>query len=129
MIFENRQRNYPIQRLSDDAPGLSYKNGKSARMEGKVLNDWLYERRAVDKDPQGRTREVFMDSPSGQNETPPVTQSLQRISAKLQKLPANSTHLCQPLDSFVIQKIKEIRGIEGGRRHSIEMKQVSGLLV
>ncbi len=112
MIFENRRRNYPIQRVSDDVPGVSCRTDKSSRMEGPVLNDWLNERGAVDKDPQGRTRVVFMDHTSGQNETPPVTQSLQRIGTKAQKLRADRTHSSQPLDSFVIQKSKKFGGIE-----------------
>ncbi len=73
-----------------------------------VFAKWLNEPRAVDKDSCGRTRVLLLDNLTGHNETPAVLQSLQRINGKIRKLPKYSTNLCQPLHSFVIQKIKKV---------------------
>ena len=108
IIFTNKKRSYPIQGIPDDVEGVSYRTGPKGWMDQKLFVDWLSEPRAIDKDPAGRTRVIFMDNCSAHNETPEQLEALEKINAKIRKLPANSTHLCQPLDSFVIQKVKEV---------------------
>jgi len=49
-----------------------------------------------------------MDNCSGHKLTDDVVASLDRVITELFFLPSNSTHLCQPLDAFIIQNIKEV---------------------
>lgn len=109
MIFRNTNRNYPILgHTGQYIAGVSYRTGPRGWMDKIVFNQWLNESRAISRDPVGRTRHLFMDNCSGHNETPQQIQSLQSILTTCHFLPANSTHLCQPLDSFIIQKIKAV---------------------
>ena len=75
-------------------------------MDNNVFQKWLQEPRAISKDPGGRTRMLFLDNCSGHRLSDPVKEGLTNISTRLKFLPKNATHLCQPLDSFVIQKLK-----------------------
>lgn len=49
-----------------------------------------------------------MDNCSGHKITDQVLQSLEAILTGIVFLTKNATHLCQPLDSFIIQKVKEM---------------------
>lgn len=104
----NQNCNYPIQGVPDNIPGVSYRTGKRGWMDKNVFNQWLNEPRAIDKDPAGRTRVIFMDNASGHNETPQQLESLSNINTKIRKLPANSPLLSQLLDSFVNKRIKDV---------------------
>ncbi len=55
----------------------------------------------------GRFRTLFLDKCSGHEQTEAVTEELHNISKVMKFLPRNATHLCQLLDSFIIQKLKE----------------------
>ena len=48
-----------------------------------------------------------MDNAAGHGETEEQQTALEKLKASLRLLPPNSTDLCQPCDSFVIQKLKE----------------------
>ena len=47
-----------------------------------------------------------MDTCSGHNEGPEHIEACTNINVKIRKLPANATHVCQQLDSFVIAMVK-----------------------
>ena len=108
IIFTYKKRSYPIQGTPDDVEGVSYRTGPKGWMNQNLFVDWLSEPRAIDKNPVGRTRVIFIDNCTAHNETPKQLEALEKINAKIMKPSANSTHLCQPLDSFVVQKVKEV---------------------
>ncbi|KAG2776058.1 hypothetical protein PC129_g22897 [Phytophthora cactorum] len=70
--------------------------------------EYLTERRAIAADPQGRRKTIFLDNCSGHLEESQCQNELNRLNARLHYLPVNATDLCQPADSFVIAKIKDV---------------------
>lgn len=108
MIFQNANRNYPINGIPDDIPGVAYRTGPKGWMDKQVLVEYLQERRVIWPDPLGRQRVLFMDNCGGHSETPEQLSALQQLNAVIRKLPKNATHLCQPCDSWIIQKRKEV---------------------
>jgi len=75
-------------------------------MDRRVFLEWLKEPRAVRKLQNGKKRVIFMDNASGHALTDQVRDALSSINAEIRFLPRNATDLCQPADSFIIQKIK-----------------------
>lgn len=69
---------------------------------------YLKERRVIYPDSGGHQRVLFMDNCGGHNESPEQQSALKQLNAMIRKLPKNSTHLCQPCDSWIIQKIKQV---------------------
>ena len=108
MIFSNKDRNYPIRGLPDNVPGVCYRTGPKGWMDQKVFVEWLEEERANPPDKYGRKKVIFMDNCSGHNETPQSIAALSKLKAEIRKLPSNATDLCQPADSFIISKIKDV---------------------
>lgn len=107
MIFQNKDRNYPIRGVPDDVPGVSYRTGPKGWMDSRVFPQWLAESRAIQRDTHNRQRILFLDNCSGHVATGAQTDGLRKINYAMRFLPKNATDLCQPVDSFVIQKVKE----------------------
>lgn len=107
LIFKNVKRSYPIQGVPDNVPGVCYRTGPKAWMDGKVFKAWLSEPRAIKPLPFEQMRILFIDNCSGHVIDSETREELRRIRTKIRKLPPNATHLIQPADSFVIQKIKD----------------------
>lgn len=107
MIFMNKNKNYPIIGVPDNVPGVTYRTGPRGWMDRRVFLEWLEEPRAIDTHPDGQ-RILFLDNCTCHDETTEQLQALEKINTKLKKLPPNATHLCQPLDSFVIKNFKDI---------------------
>lgn len=76
-------------------------------MDGVTFKAWLSEPRAIKKLPNGLRRVLYVDNCSGHVIDDDTTSSLNSISTTIQKFPPNATHLLQPADSFVIQKLKD----------------------
>ena len=105
LIFMNENRSYPIQGVPDNIPGVCYRSGPKGWMDKTVFPMWLRENRILQTNCD-RRRVIFMDNCGGHNETADSVAALNRINSSIAKLPPNSTHLCQPADSFVISKLK-----------------------
>ena len=56
--------------------------------------------------PNGRKRVLFLDNCSDHNQTEEQISALLEINTELRHFSPNTTHLLQPCDSFIIQKIK-----------------------
>ena len=69
------------------------------------MPQWLSEPRAITALPQRRPI-MYVDNCSGHTTTTDLIQAMERINTELRYFPPNATHLIQPCDSFVIQKIK-----------------------
>jgi DDE superfamily endonuclease len=76
-------------------------------MDRRVMAEYLGEPRAIWPLPEAKQRIMFVDNCGGHNETADSAAALQKIRTSVRFLPPNSTHLTQPCDSFVIQKIKD----------------------
>ena len=50
---------------------------------------------------------MYVDSCSGHSQTRALADALEDFKTELRYFPPNATHLIQPADSFVIQKIKQ----------------------
>lgn len=107
LIFKNENRSYPIRGVPDDVPGVCYRSGPKGWMDGKVLKEWLMETRAIKALPMREQRFLYVDNCSSHNSNNTINRCLKDIRTTMQKFPASATHLVQPADSFVIQKIKD----------------------
>lgn len=106
MVFMNKDRNYPIRGTPDNVPGVAYRTGPKGWMDTTVMPQWLCERRVIKELPNGRQRILYVDNCSGHNYTPELRDAAEKIRTTFRYFPPNSTHLIQPCDSFIIQKIK-----------------------
>ncbi|RLN91689.1 hypothetical protein BBJ28_00026100 [Nothophytophthora sp. Chile5] len=77
-------------------------------MDKRVFREYLTERRAQRPDRLGRVKTIFLDNCSGHLSELECESELKALNARLRYLPANATDLCQPADSFVIAKIKNV---------------------
>ncbi|KAL3700031.1 hypothetical protein R1sor_018053 [Riccia sorocarpa] len=107
LIFQNKDRSYPIRGVPDNIPGACYRTGPKGWNDSKVFPLWCKEKRAIARDLEGHTRILYMDNCSCHNNTPELGAALREINSVVRKLPPNSTYLSQPCDSFVIEKIKQ----------------------
>ena len=87
---------------------VSYRTGPKGWMDKKVFALWLEEPRACSKDTDGSDTFLYMDNCGGHVDTEELTAAAADINFKIRKLIANATDLIQPLDSFVISKIKDV---------------------
>jgi len=53
-------------------------------------------------------RMLYMDNEYGHRMKMAVQEALNNVNTFLRYLPANATHLCQPLDQFINREIKRI---------------------
>lgn len=106
IVFTNKSRSYPIRGTPDDVPGVAYRTGPKGWIDTTVMPQWLSERRVIRPLPNGRRRILYLDNCSGHNDTPQLQQASSSINTEIRQFPPNCTHLIQPCDSFVIQKIK-----------------------
>ena len=59
MIFQNANRNYPIQGVPDNVPGVCYLKGPKGWMDRQLFPQWILEHRAYQGDRYGRTKTQF----------------------------------------------------------------------
>lgn len=107
IVFMNKNRSYPIKGVPDNVPGVAYRSGPKGWIDTVVMPQYFEENRVIVKLPNGRTRVLFVDNCSGHNRTEDLETSLQKINTTVRYFPPNVTHLVQPCDTFVIQKIKQ----------------------
>lgn len=107
IIFKNEKRSYPMRGVPDNIPGVCYRTSPKGWMDSATWLKWLSERRAIDSPLPGTSRTLFVDNCSSHILGDEIEHRLETIRTTLRKLPPNATHLVQPADSFVIQKIKD----------------------
>jgi DDE superfamily endonuclease len=98
---------YPIRGVDDNVPGVAYSVGKRGWMDRRVLAEYFGESHAIWPLPAANQRVLLLDYCGGHNETADSSSALRKIRTSIRFLPPNSTHLTQPCDSFVIQKINK----------------------
>lgn len=107
LVFVNKNRNYPIRGTPDCIEGVAYRTGPKGWMDAKIMPLWLSETRVIRPLSNGRERSLYVDNCSGHNDTPQLREAAEKIRTVIKYFPPNATHLIQPCDSFVIQKIKQ----------------------
>jgi DDE superfamily endonuclease len=98
---------YPIRGVEDNIPGVSYRVGPKVWMDRKVMAEYFGEKRAIWPLQEAKKRILYVDNCGGHNNTTESEEALRRIRTTVRYLPPNSTHLIQPCDSFIIQKLKD----------------------
>lgn len=68
--------------------------------------EWMKEERTFSKMSGNKTRVIFMDNSSSYKITDDLCPVLRRHNTEIIFLPKHATDLCQPADSFVIEKVK-----------------------
>ena len=106
LVFTNKTPSYPIRGTPDDVAGVGYRTGPMGWMETPFLPQWLSEERLIMPLENGTRRILFVNNCSGHNETKAMRSSASGIGIDIRYFSSNVTHLIQPCDSFVIQKIK-----------------------
>lgn len=106
LVFMNKDRSYPIRGVPDCVDGVAYRSGPKGWMDRVVMPQWISERRVFNKLPNNRCRTLFVDNCSGHTETDALREALRDVNTEIRYFPPNTTHLLQPCDSFVIQKLK-----------------------
>ena len=105
LIFINSDRQYPIRGIPDDVPGVAYRTGPKGWMETSIFLEYFRDWRVIKPLHNNRKRVLFVDSCSGHNSTQNLEEALAEINPELHYFPEIFTHLLQPCDSFIIQKI------------------------
>eukprot|EP00171_Calliarthron_tuberculosum_P006261 IDg6261t1 len=77
---------------------------RDARIQPPFM--WLNEKRVIKPLPNNRRRILYVDNCSGHVETEEMLSASANLNTVVRYFPPNATHLIQPCDSFVIQKIK-----------------------
>ena len=107
MIFQNDKCSYPICGCLDNVPGVSYRTAKKGFIIGIIWIEWLNEVRAIQPDCHGQRRVLYIDNCTAHNDSIQALLTADRLNIEIRKLPANAIDMCQPVDSFVISKIKD----------------------
>lgn len=109
VIFQNQNCSYPIHGLPSNAvPGAAYRSGPRGWMDRRVFGEWVSENKCVKKDVHNRTQVIFMDNAGGHKPTESTQIILEEKHVEIQFLPPNATDLCQPADTTIIQKLKQV---------------------
>ena len=107
LIFTNTNGNYPIQGLEDNIPGVCYQMGPKGWMDQTIFPQYFEEPRAFQSDLHQRSKLVWLDNYTSHSITPRLKEVLAAKRVILKCLPPYATHLCQPVDTFIISKIKD----------------------
>lgn len=122
MILQNASSSNHIKSVPDNIPGVCYRFGPNGWMYRRVFVEGLSEKTIFNFLPNNRKRVLFVDNAGSQAISDEVKNDLIRSNTEIRFLPKNFTDLCQPADSFVIQKIKAAwrRIWDEKRMHMIE---------
>jgi hypothetical protein len=107
-IFMNGNSRFLIRGLDDNIPGISYRTRPEGWMDQALFPKYFTEPHAFQPDLHGHTKIIWVDNCSSHRITPRLTTVLTEKQTVLRFLPPCCTHLCQPADTFIILKIKDI---------------------
>eukprot|EP00171_Calliarthron_tuberculosum_P001361 IDg1361t1 len=82
LIFQNANRSYPIQRVPDNVPSVSYRSGPKVWMDRVVLPQYFEEKKVIKRLPHARKRVMFVDNCSGHGMTPALETALQSVNTE-----------------------------------------------
>eukprot|EP00644_Phytophthora_capsici_P012335 jgi/Phyca11/121804/e_gw1.46.284.1 len=65
IIFQNKNRSYPIRGLKDDVAGVTYRSGPKGWMDHKVFYSWLDSNICNRRQVHDKEQNIYMDNASG----------------------------------------------------------------
>ncbi|KAL3682857.1 hypothetical protein R1sor_000879 [Riccia sorocarpa] len=81
IIFQNKDRRYPIRGIPDDIPGVCYRTGPKGWNDMTIFPQWFKETRVISRDRHDRTGIIYMDNCGCHNETPQLLAALEDVNA------------------------------------------------
>ena len=116
LVFQNAESVRFIRNVPDTVPGVFYRTSPKGWIDGDVWKKWLQHEKSISSSFDGKyskcpkcPHHLFVDNCSSHIEDEDAIKHLQTKNTVLYKLSPNATHLVQPADSFVIQKLKDAR--------------------
>jgi hypothetical protein len=106
-IFTNGNSRYPIRGLDDNILGISYRTMPKCWMDQALFPKYFTEPRAFQLDLHGCTKIIWIDNCNSHRITSRLTTVLTEKQTVLRFLPPCCIHLYQPVDTFIISKIKD----------------------
>lgn len=109
VIFKNKGSKYPIQGVPDNVPGVSYRTSPAGFMTSRIMNELLRSSKSWGRSTQFNPREnrvLTLDNVSSHMNSADIAKN--ECNTDLLYFPANTTHLLQPADQFVIKTFKDI---------------------
>ena len=107
LIFTNLGSNYSIRVLEDNIPRVCFRTRPKGWMDQALFAEFFVESRAFQTDIYGRWIFIWVDNCTCHSITLRLTAVLEAKQSTLKYLPPCSTHLCQPVDTFIISKVKD----------------------
>jgi hypothetical protein len=107
LIFTNGNNKYPIRGFDDNIPGVSYRTKPKGWMDHALFSKYFTKPRAFQPDLHGHTKVIWVDNYSSHRIILRLTTVLTEKQTVLRFLPLYCTHLYQPVDTFIILKIKD----------------------
>ena len=77
-------------------------------MDKELFTEYFKERNAITALPDNRRRKLFVDSCTPHHTSPARLSALDENNTELLYLPANCTHLVQPLDQLIPRQVKAV---------------------
>ena len=102
LIFTNGNSRYPIRRLDNNILGVFYRTRPKGWMDQTLFSEFFLEPCAFQPDLHGCTKAIWADNYSSYRSTLRLTTVLTKKQTILKFLPPCCTHLCQPVDTFII---------------------------
>ena len=109
LVFQNAESVRSIRNVPDTVSGVFYRTSPKGWIDRDVWKEWLQHEKSISSLFDGKTTRLFVDNCSSHIEDEDAIKHLQTKNTVLHKLSPNATHLVQPADSFVIQKLKDAR--------------------
>ena len=138
-VFQNAESVRSIRNVPDTVPGVFYRTSRKGWIDRDVWNEWLQHEKSISSRFDGKTTHLLVDNCSSHIEDEDAIKHLQTKNTVLHKLPSNVTHLVQPADSFVIQKLKDawrrhwdgysLKAIEEGKWNDKKNPRGSGNII
>lgn len=95
LVFQNKNRNYPISRVPDDVPNVSYRSGPNDWIDGIVFPQYIGEKKVIRALPHYQKRILRIKNCSGRNINESSEEACKRANTELRFFPPNSTRLKQ----------------------------------
>lgn len=108
IIFQNERSSYPIHGVQDNVTGVRYRSGPKGWMSTRIIVEWIPEKPVMSRLLGGFQRILYVYNTSVHKKTPDDLADFEESNTTLKYLPKNATDLCQPVDSFIILKIKSV---------------------
>lgn len=109
MKFMKKNSSYSICGVGGNVLDVCYRTNLKEWMNRKLMISWTKAPSTLSPLPNWRKRNVYVDNYAGNTLTPELHSSSEEINIEARIFPAKETNLLQPVNYFVIQKLKSAR--------------------